>query len=60
MGKNPFKATGGRRDVFNEVIIDSRTMKVHRHGGGGDKKEAADEREEPCGDKHEVSCSDNE
>jgi hypothetical protein len=27
---------------------------------GVDKKGAADEREEPGGDKHEVSCGDNE
>ena len=38
---------------FREVIIDSTTMKIHRHGGG--QKGAADQRSVKGGDKHEVS-----
>jgi transposase len=44
--------------VFNEVLIDSTTMKVHRYGAG--KKGAVDQGEEPGGDKHEVLCGRNE
>jgi hypothetical protein len=45
MGKKPQEEEG---ITFNEVIIDSTTMKAHRQ-----------RREEPCRAKREVSCGDN-
>jgi hypothetical protein len=44
--------------VFKEVIIESTTMKVHRHGGG--QNGGSRPREESCGNKHDVSRGDNQ